>query len=535
MSEDLSQYKDLYLQTGKEYLQALNTALLTLEKSPAQRDAIEEIFRNAHSLKSQSAAMGYEKTGYLCHAVEDVFFEIKEDRMKMTPELADVLFTAFDELKKSIDQIETENKEIDLSPHAETLKKLTGVKTEGAGKSERGQEKTDASAKEIDINSSSEVSVEQLNSPSISSESAIKSTPLAPIKTIAVKVSQMDEMMDLLEELMVHRLELKKLAVEFKSEALQQYQDQTEKIIQALWFQIMKARAVPVKMVFDHFPRAVRDLARVEKKQIDFTIIGDDLELDRTIVDRLDEPLIHLIRNAVSHGIEASGAITLSARREKDHAIVEVSDNGLGIDWEKLKARAKTDEQDLKKVLFSGISTSEKVTQVSGRGVGLAVVKKTVEEFGGSIDVTSEKGKGTTFILKFPLTLAISKTLIIRVGTERYAVPAITIDRSVTVALVNVRKAADQEVFVLEEQEIPLLRLADKFGVIQNEKINHLIVVVVFVGDERVGLVVDEVVEAAQMIIKPVPDMLKSNTAFAGVTILGDGRVALLLNPQGLL
>lgn len=531
MSEDLSQYKDLYLETAKGYLQSLNNSLLILEKNPNEHEAIEEIFRSAHSLKSQSAAMGYEKTGFLCHAVEDVFFEIKENRMKVSPELADVLFAAFDSLKKSIDHIESENSEIDVSSQVEILKKMTGIKTEGSGKSIRNDATSVPTppTPSQTLEEKKEVQIKEVQS----SQVPISNGSL--IKTIPVKVEQLDEMMNLLEELLVYRLRLKKLVKELKSDELRSYQDQSDKITEALWFQIMKARAVPVKMVFDHFPRAVRDLAREENKQIELTMTGGDLEIDRTIVDRLDEPLIHLIRNAVSHGIEKSGTIKLVARREKEYAVVEVIDDGMGIDWDAVKAKSKTDEKDLKKVLFSGISTSEKVTQVSGRGVGLGVVKKNVEEFGGSIDVASQKGKGTTFTLRFPLSLAVTKTLIVQVGSERYAIPVGSVDRSLQINTTDLRKTADQDVFVLEGGEIPLLYLADKFGVEKKELKNQLLVIIVWINDERVGLVADEIIEVSQMIIKPVPEIMKGNKAFAGTAILGDGQATLLINPQGLL
>lgn len=510
MVDDLSQYKDLYLQTSREYLQSLNTALLKLEKKPADKEAIEEIFRSAHSLKGQSVAMGYEATGSLCHTVEDIFYEIREGRMKLTPELADLLFASFDSLTASIDKIEKEGKELDLLSQTGKLKGLTGVKTVGTGKSERG--------------ASSQISVRS-----------------APIKTIDVKVEQLDEMMNLMEELLVSRLRLRQLTNKLKNEELQNYSDQSEKILEALQFQIMKARTVPVKLVFDHFPRAIRDLARKEKKQVEFKVEGEDLELDRTIVDRLDEPLIHLLRNAVSHGIEKSGTISLSAKREKDYAVISVKDNGRGVDWQAIakKAGVTTDDPTaLKKLLFSGVSTAKKVTQVSGRGVGLQVVKKMVDSFGGSIDVSSEKGKGTTLTLKLPLTLAIAKAILVQVGQEKYAIPALAIDRSIKLPAAEIKKTADQEAFVLDEHEIPLLRLADAFGLAVREEEKqpkNLLAVIVGIEDERVGLVVDEIVETLEIIIKPVPEVLKDNRAFAGTTILGDGKAALILNPAGLI
>lgn len=542
MADNLSQYLDLFLQTGKEYLQSLNKCLIVLEKNPQDKDAIGEVFRSAHSLKSQSAAMGFASTAFLCHTVEDIFYEIKQGKLQVTPELADLLFASFDGLTNSINQIEKDHKELDLNESAENLKKLTGIQTEGIGKSVR--DNTIAPVLDNSIVQPEKI----VNNNETIKQSITVPTPSA-IKTIAVKVTQLDAMMNLLEELLVYRLSLKTLVKQLDNEDLRDYFDKTEKIIDLLQYQLMQARAVPVKIIFDHFPRAVRDLARQENKKIELVVTGDDLELDRTIVDRLDEPLIHLIRNAVSHGIpdmpqegdNKTYTIHLTARREKDYAVIDVSDDGLGIDWKAVAEKANLTSDDpeaLKKALFSGISTSTKVTQVSGRGVGLEVVKKMVEDFGGEIDVKSVRGQGTTFSLNLPLTLAITKALLIRVGEEQYAIPTSTIDRSIKIDLTQVKKTADQEAIVLDENEVPLFRLKEFFKLSDKHSpqiTNTLLLVILSLRNERMGLVVDEIIEANEFIIKPVPDVLKGNPYFAGTTILGNGQTVLIINPQGLL
>jgi two-component system chemotaxis sensor kinase CheA len=524
MDTDFAPYKDLFVETGKEYLKSLNEALLRLEKDSHDKDAIASIFQNAHSLKGQSAAMGYQATGYLCHAVEDVFFEIKEGRLELTPELADLLFKAFDSLTSSLAQIEDKGTEVDLTPQAEALKQLTGVTTVGAEKSERGQKPA----------------VHPQPAPAQEEPLEPTEAPVEKIKTIPVRVERLDEMLSLIEEIIVYRLVLKRMVRELQNQELENYMDGTGKIIEAMQFLLMKVRAVPVKMVFDHYPRAVRDLAREENKQVELVVEGEELELDRTIVERLDEPLTHLIRNAVSHGIKEKGTIRLTARHEKDYAAVEVADNGPGIDWQALamKAGVETDNPaELRKLLFSGISTSEAVTQVSGRGVGLQVVKKNIEEFGGSLSVESKAGQGTSFTIRLPLTLAVMKALLVKVGGETYAVTTNTIDRTVRLPADQVQKSGGQEVFVLEGKEVPLIRLDSKLhpnGTAQTDGLQGLLVIIAKVNDEPVGLVVDGIIEATEVIMKPVPPILKQNAAFAGTTILGNGKSALILNPQGL-
>jgi two-component system chemotaxis sensor kinase CheA len=537
--DDLSQYQELYLQTGKEYVQSLNASLLLLEKNSADKAAIEEVFRSAHSLKSQSAAMGYQSTGYLCHVIEDVFYEVKNDRLKMSPELADHLFKALDGLSVSLARIEKENQEADLSGLAEALKRFAGVATAGAGKTEHNTDQTATSSPPAAI-------VESPAKPPVAAPVTALSpneAPKAAIATIAVKVEVLDQMMNLLESLLVEQLKLKRLSDQAD---LKDYINASEKILASLQYQIMKARAVPVSVVFDHFPRAVRDLARAENKQIELVITGGDLELDRTIVDRLDEPLIHLLRNAVSHGIKDKGTITLAASRQKDYAQISVADNGRGIDWPKVAEKAglppgETDPHALKEALFSGISTSSAVTQISGRGVGLTVIKKMVDNFGGSIDVMSQPGQGTTLIIKLPLTLAIAKALIVTVNHKYFAIPTLVIDRLVTLPAASVKKIADQEAFVLGETEIPLVRLGARLAPLAAKPLaitndtKDLIVVVVGDSGEKVGLVVDDVRDTTDIVIKPVPESLKSVPGFSGVTILGNGQTALILNPQELI
>ncbi|HSW66761.1 MAG TPA: chemotaxis protein CheA [Bacillota bacterium] len=571
------EYKDLYIQTSRDYIQSLNACLLKLEKEPGNKEAIEEIFRSAHSLKSQSAAMEYQSTGYLCHTVEDVFYEIKQGRMQLTAELSDHLFTAFDALADAINHIEKENHEIDLTQQIETLKQLSGVKTEGDGKTVHDDPAATEPMAAPTINPPQTTPTAPPAptqpapptvpepKPAVPPAAVITDQPTPPptatndsgspainVTTIAVKVEVLDEMMNVLENLLVERLKLKRISNELGANYpdLKDYFNASEKMLASLQYQITKARAVPVSLVFDHFPRAVRDLARAENKQIELVVSGGDLELDRTIVERLDEPLIHLLRNAVSHGIQTAGTITLSARRQKDYAEISVADNGQGIDWAGVAQKAglpngETNSRILREALFSGISTSQTVTQISGRGVGLLAIKKMVDNFGGSIDVSSEPGRGTTFTIKLPLTLAIAKALIVVVGQQHFAIPTLAIDRLVAVPEGAIKKIAEQEVIVLDETEIPLVRLSTKLAGLHGgpplkdvaapgQPADHL-AVIVGENTQQAGLVVDAVQETSDIVIKPVPEVLKNVSGFAGVTILSDGQTALILNIQELL
>ena len=534
--DDTSKYKDLYLQTSRQEVQVLNNSLLKLEKNPKDQQAINDIFRSAHTLKSQSAAMGYEKTGFLCHTIEDVFYEIKEGRMEISPKLADILFLSFDSLTASIDLIEREGKEADVSYQAETLKKITGINTLGAGKSERNKPAIDKEP----LLATQEVS-EATPPPNEPQKIDDKKTE---IKTVPVKVEQLDEMMDLFEDLLVQRLRLRKIIQGINNNDLTTYFDLAEKMIDNLQYHLNKARAIELKVIFDVYPRLVRDLAREEQKEVELEIHGGDIELDRAVVERLNEALVHLIRNAISHGIVRQGLIKLEASQEKEYVVISLEDNGRGIDWDKLieksgKVKSENSSKDLKSLLFSGISTSEKVTQISGRGVGLRSVKGMIEEFGGAIDVVSEKDKGTKFILKLPLTLAITQALILKVNSTVFALPTVSVDRIVKVPTGAIRQTATQRAFVIDNQEIVLLDLCQRFNLDEakesGSETEYVLAVVANLGNDKVGLMVDEVVETLDIIVKAAPQALRSVKEFQGATILGDGTTALVLNPQELI
>ncbi len=274
--------------------------------------------------------MEYQNMAYLCHIIEDIFADIKKEKCNLTSAVADKLFHCFDALTNSLDAIEKDHQEIDLSAETEDLKKLTGVTTQ----------KTAIKSLKQTSDQTQTIKLKDKKDDQIPKQTSQPQQKSHDITTVNVKVEVLDEMMSLLEELLVERLKFKSIMNEQQSSELKNYFDTTQKLINALQYQITQARAIPLSLILDHFPRAVRDLARAENKQIDLQIEGGDLELDRTIVDRLDEPLIHIVRNAVSHGIQKQGTITIAAKREKDYALISVSDNGSGIDWDEVAKKA---------------------------------------------------------------------------------------------------------------------------------------------------------------------------------------------------
>ena len=537
-SDEVAQYKDLFVTTAKKYLETLNTQLLVLEKEPDNKDAVTEIFRAAHSLKGQSAAMGFNETGYLCHVVEDVFYEIKENGKKVDAALADLLFASLDALTASVQKIESEGAEQGNKKLVEELKKIAGVSTVGAGK-------TDHSESQNVPAPIAEVSQEPKATETPGAEATVAQTKPVyqetnliklSIKTIPVKVEQLDNIVGSLEELMVDRLTMQTLLKDLDDPALMQAQDKLDKVIEVIRFQIMKIRTVPLSMVFDHFPRTVRDIGRMLHKDIELKIEGGDLELDRTIVERLDEPLTHLVRNAADHGIGEKGIITIAARADRDFAVVEVKDNGNGIDWEAVARKTGVsinDQVGLRKALFSGISTAAEVSLISGRGVGLEVVKKTIEEFGGSIDIVTAKGTGTSFVLKLPLMVSVVRTLIVRIGSQDYALVAAGVEISLRISDIEIINSAGQEAFRYKDQEIPVVRF--NYSENHGEVSKNAYLVILNIDGEKIALAVDEIISAIETVIKPLPKLIKDVEYFSGVTIIGDGRSILLINPRSFL
>jgi len=530
MTNEWSQFQDLYVSTAREYIRSLNDSLLRLEKNPTDEDAIEEIFRSSHSLKGQSAVMKYDNTAYLCHTIEDIFYEIKKEKMKLSPQVADLLFKAFDSLKAAIDTIEKEKKDIDHTAIINDLKKLTGVKTEGGGRSIGREEKIkeDVGLHEVLKNKEKTVGAPEAKSST------------NQIKVIPVRIEKIDEVINIAGEILIQRLRLENAIKKIEDPEFRDFFSQMEKNLDDLQRKIMKMRMLPIKFAFDFLPRAARDLARQQGKEVEIIIEGEDIELDRTIVERLEEPLVHILRNSIDHGIEKKGIIRIKALRKGEFAEVQIEDTGRGIDWKKISDIANiplSEKSRLKEALFSGISTSEKVTEISGRGVGLKAVKKNIEDFNGSLDVVSE-GKGTTFILRFPLTLAIIKTLIVRSKSQDFAIPTGVIERTIGIERSFIRKNADQEVFILDDEDIPLVRLDEELELggekdqTQNNKAE--LVVVVKIKEEKVGLAVDEIVEVTDALLKPVPDVLRGSNIFFGTTILSSGKSALIISPEGI-
>jgi two-component system chemotaxis sensor kinase CheA len=373
-------------------------------------------------------------------------------------------------------------------------------------------------------------------------------------QSVRVDLERLDKFMNMVSELVIHRTRLEQISNNLKVGELNETLEQVARTTSDLQDLVMKIRMMPLDVVFNRFPRMVRDLSVELGKDIDLIIKGQDTELDRTVIDEIGEPLIHLIRNAADHGVEnaekriaagkeAVGKIKLIAYQEGTKAVIKVEDDGNGLDVNAIKAKAErigitTDgmsENDIKNLIFvQGFSTNEVVTDISGRGVGMDVVKTKISTLGGTVDVISEVGKGTSFIIRLPLTLQIIQALLVKIGTETMAISLGYIDRVIDYKEDMVKKTNNTEVIIYNENVIPLIRVNKKLGM-EPVSTSKNYVVIVKVGEKVVGLLVDSLFGQKEIVIKPLGKTLQGVKEYIGATILGDGLVTLILDVAALI
>jgi two-component system chemotaxis sensor kinase CheA len=379
-------------------------------------------------------------------------------------------------------------------------------------------------------------------------------------KTIRVNIERLDILMNLFEELVIDRGRLEQISKELNHSDLHETVERMTRISGDLQSIILNMRMVPVETVFNRFPRMVRQLARDLGKKIELVVVGAETELDRTVVDEIGDPLVHLLRNAIDHGVEMpevrkrngkdeEGTIILKAFHSGNHVFIEIQDDGGGISRDKVlqKAISKgivseqtastlSDKQVFELIMSSGFSTAEKISDISGRGVGLDVVKNTIESLGGSITIDSVEGKGTTFSIQLPLTLSIISVMLVELQKEKYAVPLSSIIETAIVKKEDVLNAHNQKVIDFRGKVIPLVYLNDVFEVPKyEEESNYLSVVIVRKGDKIAGLVVDSFIGQQEVVLKSLGNYLVSVFAISGATILGDGQVALIIDSNALI
>lgn len=694
---DVSQYLEIFIDETSEHIQSLNDCIMNLEQEPDNKDTINEIFRAAHSLKGMAGTMGFKRMQHLTHDMENVFSEVRNDKVKVNGEMIDVLFQCLDAIEGYLETIKSTSDE-GTEEHEDIITKLNEMLNGGgaaapaeAPKAEAPAEAPKAAAyeekfldaefndsdkqavkdkekeglkiygvtvyvdqkcllksaraflvfkaieeigsivyynpssqdiedekfdfdfniivasdhsledvlnaakgvleietavgREIssadleneagnDVAAPAEVTEETKNVPQVKTQAASTGNKAPANKqavtsrTVRVDIEKLDTLMNQVSELIIAKNSLVSISsaegAGGQSASFTEQIEYLERITTMLHESVMKARMVPIESVVNKFPRMIRDLSKTLNKKMELVMSGEDTELDRTVVDQIGDPLQHLLRNSADHGLESDelrikrgkpevGKIFLNAYQEGNNVVIEVGDDGNGIDTQQVKQKAierglvsadqaeTLSQKEIIDFLFMpGFSMAKKVSDISGRGVGLDVVKSNIEALGGDVEVKSNLGEGSKFIVRLPLTLAIIQALMVEIEDEKYAIALGSIQNIEDIPASDVKYVQAKEVITLRGSVIPLIRLDKMLDVERKdpeaeEKKTNLTVVIVKKGDNFAGLVVDRLMGQQEIVIKSLGKYINNNKMISGATILGDGEVALILDANTLI
>ena len=523
-----------FLEESRENLDQLDRDLVELERNPADPQLLGQIFRTIHTIKGTCGFLGFHRLEALSHAGENLLGALRIGELRLDADMTSSLLSLVDAIRLILDLIDQTGTEGD-DDHAGVVAALDRHLTTASTIETRS---TDAAAQPADR----EVAA--------STETSIR-----------VDVAILDKLMNLVGELVLARTQFGESPATSEAGPLASPYRQLRLVTSELQECVMRLRLQPVGTITGKFRRVVRDLAAELGKQITITIEGEDVGVDKAVNEALRDPLLHLVRNAVDHGIElpadrraagkpAHGTVTLRAFHQGGRVHIELADDGRGIDSDRLVARAIAagmlgaedaaalsphDALDL--ILRPGLSTKERVTNISGRGVGMDVVRTALEQVGGSIDVATEVGRGSVFRLNVPLTLAIMPVLIASVGAQRFAVPQVDVQEVVYIApdetTTMVHDLDGALVCRLRDELLPLVDLASLLRLDSNRRADGLVVVVVHTSGRRFGIVVDEIGDTLDVVVKPLTRATRTIRCFGGVTILGDGQPVLILDMPG--
>lgn len=568
-----------FLAEAKEGITNLEEGFIELEKDKKNIEILKALFRTMHSLKGAAGFFGFKTLESIAHFSEDILSKLRDGLIEPDEDIIDILLKAVDHIKYIIGYIEENKAEpiedkildflVELSNFNEKLKKRIQEKPKEEKPEEiKAEEKKEKIKEEVvkeEVKEEKEIKEEKKEVEPVKEVKKEKKEEPATIPQIEltethikVDVKLLDQLMNLAGELVLARNRVVQLSQKIMDEDLTRSVQALSMITTEMQETIMKTRMQPIGMVFNKFPRIVRDLSKALGKKVNLHLEGTETELDRSIIEAIKDPLTHLVRNAIDHGIEppeeriklnkpAEGVLILRAYQEGGQVIIEIEDDGRGIDVEKIRQKAVekrfltqeeatlASEKELLSLIFkSGFSTAETVTQLSGRGVGMDVVKTNIEKLGGSIEINTVRGKGTTVKIKIPLTLAIIPALIVTSGDYRYAIPQVNLKE-----LVNIQpekdllKVGNTEFYRLRGEIIPVLRLSEilKSNGKDEDQKN---LVILTTGEKFIGLLVDKIFASEEIVVKPLGKWFKNIPIYSGATIMGDGKLALILDVIGL-
>jgi len=542
----------VFIEEADEQIALLDRNLVRLETEGDDPELIQEIFRATHTMKGSSAMLGYPRMSELAHSMESLLDGLRNGKISVSAEIIDSLLYGLDILKVLRDALVSPEKgPMDIGPAVARLE--SAAETAGS-LGDGGVTKAGTAATDREPQTTSAVP-----------DRWIQHIP----QSVRVDVKTLDSLMNMVEELVIDRSRISQinrvLESRYAGDELVRDLSQTSghviKVINELQQDIMQVRMVPIGTLFNSFPRLVRDLAQRQGKKVEFTMEGLETELDRSIIEQIRDPLIHLLRNAVDHGVEepekrvADGKppialVRLSAFQEGGHIVISMEDDGKGIDVNAVKQKAVTnaiisaDEaarlsmaDAINLVFMPGFSTLEKATDVSGRGVGLDVVKTNIDKLSGSVVTESRPGEGTKFMIVLPLTLAVIQGLLVGVRGTVYVMPLASVTETLLIEQREIMTIRGRNVIRLRNNVIPLLTLdnASELGKRRADHLGKCFIVVAKDGEKSIGVVVDELMEQQEFVVKPLGKFLVDIRGIAGATILGDGQVGLILDVPALI
>lgn len=565
-----------FLTETHEGLTALDSALVRLERTPDDQPTLSEVFRLVHTIKGTCGFLGLPRLEAVAHAAENVLGRYRDGTLPVTPAGITVILSALDRIKAIVAGLEATGAE----PAGEDAPLIAALDAAAEGR-----------AAAVPVAPADAVPAAELLPAALPDPDPVPSAVTVPAadgaaglpatlapaelgteaaggvvapQTIRVSVDVLEDLMMLASELVLTRNQLLQLARAHQSDAFTVPLQRLSHITSDLQEGVMKTRMQPIGNAWAKLPRLVRDLAHELGKKIELDMRGAQTELDRQVLELIRDPLTHMVRNSADHGLETpeqrraagkpeAGRITLNAYHEGGHIIIEIGDDGRGLPVGKIRAKALANglaseadiaqmhERDILRFIFApGFSTAQQVTSVSGRGVGMDVVKTNIEKIGGTVELASKEGRGTTFTIKIPLTLAIVSALIVEAGGERFALPQIGVVELVRVGGVQeggpcIERIKDTPVLRLRDRLLPLVSLASILRLSPAEQSDQEgFVAVMQVGGQAFGIIVDRVFDTEEIVVKPVAPILRHVTMFSGNTILGDGSVIMILDPNGI-
>ncbi|WP_053333643.1 chemotaxis protein CheA [Gemmatimonas phototrophica] len=570
-----------FLTESSENLAKLDNDLVSLEQHPEETSLLNSIFRTIHTIKGTCGFIGLCRLEGVAHAAENVLDALRSGRLVVQSAVIGDVLAAIDCIKEILEHLEKTEAEPEGDDTALIAQLEQWLESDAAHHTPTSATEMGTSAPSADL-----MHAEHAEAPVAAVVPATPTAPSPPAtpaakerrpwdgverrkrpdddavseSTLRVGVQVLDQLMNLVGELALSRNQLLQLMGAHEDTEFSKPVQQLNRVTTDLLEAVMKTRMQPIANVWTKLPRIIRDLSQSSGKQISLECYGAETELDRQILQAIQDPLTHMVRNSADHGIERpadrsaagkseGGTIKLSARHEGGHVVIELADDGAGIDPQRIKRKAierglvradlaeqMSDTQVLRFIFEPGFSTAEQITNISGRGVGMDVVRSNIEAIGGTVDLTSAIGRGTTIRVKIPLTLAIIQALLVGTAGETFAVPQIGVVELVRITeeqahLVEMVHGA--EFYRLRESLLPLVRLDEQLKLRHERTACDCNIVVCQVGESRFGLVVDEVFDTQEIVVKPVGRLVKHLTAYAGCTITGDGRVIMILDTTG--